>query len=153
MFQPTAIKGSRYCLGYCRHRPIGRAYERTDRPHCALMPLFFLDHFQTWQRHWLPYGSGRLGLWRFCLIRYTHDWPFNDAIIISVFTSVIFAKFLRIFQHPTMKIAVRAPTSIIFLGSFSHVAKVFITLRSISDELDCGGSASLNMRMMDHFMV
>ena len=42
-------------------------------------------------------------------------------------------------------------TSIIFHGSFANLARTFTTLIS-RDKFDHGGSASLNMRIMDHLM-
>ena len=42
-------------------------------------------------------------------------------------------------------------TSILFHGSFSNLARTFITLR-FSDKFDHGGSASLKIRIMDHLM-
>ena len=42
-------------------------------------------------------------------------------------------------------------TSIIFYGSFSNLARTFVTLRS-RDKFDQWGSASLNMRIIDHLM-
>ena len=42
---------------------------------------------------------------------------------------------------------VRALTSVIFHGSFSNLVR-----RKISDDFDYAGSASLNMRVIDHLM-
>ena len=63
----------------------------------------------------------------------------------------ILAIFFFIFQLCTWKITVSALTSVNFHGSFWNVAGIFIASK-ISEEFDYGGSALLNMRIMDHLM-
>ena len=45
---------------------------------------YFRDHFQMLQGHSLPYDLGQVGLWRFGLIKYEHNGPFNELVNFSI---------------------------------------------------------------------
>ena len=75
IFTPQPLRAP----GYCR-RLSGRAGGRkgSQAPLTLPRPQFFTDYFQTWEEHLLPYDLGQVGSWRFCLIKYAHNGPFDQ---------------------------------------------------------------------------
>ena len=55
----------------------GKSFLPRSSPLTLSRPQYFWDHFQMWQAHSLPYDLGQFGLWRFCLIEYAQNGPFN----------------------------------------------------------------------------
>ena len=80
IFTPQPLRAP----GYCR-RPSGRAGGRVGgqasgqtSPVNTLTSIIFHGSFSNLARHLLPYDLGRVRSWRFCLIKYAHNGPFNE---------------------------------------------------------------------------
>ena len=62
-------------------RAVDRAGDRTDKiPGIFLMPAIILGSISKCQGHQLWLDLGRIRLWRFCLIKYTHNGRFGEPI-------------------------------------------------------------------------
>ena len=62
-------------------RAVDRAGDRTDKiPGIFLMPAIILGSISKCQGHQLWSDLGRIRLWRFCLIKYTHNGRFGEPI-------------------------------------------------------------------------
>ena len=73
-FHPAALKGSGVLSS--PERAGGRAGRQA--PLTLSRAQIFTDHFQTWQGYSLPWGLGQVRSWKFCLIKYAHNRPFNE---------------------------------------------------------------------------
>ena len=141
--------------------------------------LIFSNHFQIWQGHSLPYDLGRVRLRRFCRIRYTQNCPRNEPVdygipwfifkikVIKFVKNVVLSMLLKIrswFHHNrktfgdffhvsecrALKVTVSTLTSVIFIGSFSNMAQLFIGPSPWI--FDYEETVSLNMYIMNHLM-